>query len=167
MNLHLTWLITLLAVLAALAAAIPGVRRSTGLKLDKPWPLEAKRPLLSEPERILYARLTQAFPQQIVLAQVQLLQALRFKRGSWNAAIANRISQLSVDFLIVKPDTSIIAAVELNDSSHERATRQAADARKVHALKSAGIPLVRFRVKQMPDVPSIQAAFAQASGEPT
>jgi very-short-patch-repair endonuclease len=67
----------------------------------------------------------------------------------------------------VKPDTSIIAAVELDDASHARAKRQAADARKAHALKSAGIPLVRFRVKHMPDVPSIQAAFAQASGEPT
>jgi very-short-patch-repair endonuclease len=165
MTAHFAWLIALLATLATLAAAIPGVRRSTGLTLDKPWPLEAKRPLLTEPERILYARLAQAFPQQIVLAQVQLLQALRFKRGAWNAAIANRISQLSVDFLIVKPDMSIIAAVELDDASHERAQRRAADARKVHALKSAGIPLVRFRVKQIPDVPSIQAALAQASGE--
>jgi len=167
MNPYLPWLIAFLVIVAALAAAIPGVRRSAALRLDKPWPLEAKHPLLTQPERILYARLAQAFPQQIVLVQVQLLQALRFKRGAWNAAIANRISQLSVDFLIVKPDTSIIAAVELDDASHARAKRQAADARKAHALKSAGIPLVRFRVKHMPDVPSIQAAFAQASGEPT
>jgi hypothetical protein len=59
-------------------------------------------------------------PQQLVLPQVQLLQALRFRRCRWNAGMMNRISQLSVDFLIVKQDTSIVAAVELDDSSHHR-----------------------------------------------
>jgi hypothetical protein len=72
-----------------------------------------------------------------------LPQALRFKRGHWNAGIANQASQLSVDFLIVKPDTSIVAAVELDDASHDRQDRRAADTRKAHALRSAGIPLLR------------------------
>jgi hypothetical protein len=47
----------------------------------KPWPLEAKRQLLTERERALYEWLVQAFPNHIVLAQVQLLQVLNFKRG--------------------------------------------------------------------------------------
>jgi len=72
----------------------------------------------------------------------------------------NRISQLSLDFLIARPDTSIIAAVELDDSSHLRSDRQDADARKGHALESAGVPLIRWRVGKIPDVASIKSAVA-------
>lgn len=161
MNPHLLGLLVVLLVLAALAAAL-GMRRRTGPELDQPWPLEPKDTLLTESEQRLYRRLVEALPQHLVLPQVQLLQALRFKRGRWNAGIANRISQLSVDFLIVKPDTSIVAAVELDDTSHARQNRQAADARKTHALKSAGIPLLRWTVRQIPDVPAITAALAKA-----
>jgi len=35
--------------------------------------------------------LVQALPQHRVFTQVQLLQMLRFKRGRWNASIANRM----------------------------------------------------------------------------
>jgi len=38
-----------------------------------------------------------------------LLQVLNFKRGHRTHAIRNRISQLSLDFLILNPDTSIVA----------------------------------------------------------
>lgn len=75
---------------------------------------------------------------------MQLLQAVRFKRGTRNQSVLNRISQLSIDFLIVRPDTSIVAAVELDDGSHRRAARRDADARKTHALGAAGIPLIRW-----------------------
>jgi hypothetical protein len=40
----------------------------------------------------------------------------------------NRISQLSIDFLIAGPDTRIIAAIKLDDSSHDRRDRRDADA---------------------------------------
>lgn len=95
-----------------------------------------------------------------MLTQVQLARVLRFKRGQRNRAVWNRISQLSLDFLIARPDTSIIAAVELDDSSHLRADRQDADARKGHALESAGVPLIRWQVGNMPDVASIKSAVA-------
>ena len=157
MNPHFLWPLAAFLVLAGIAAAL-GTRRRTGPDLKTPWPLEAKASVLTDPEQILFGRLRQALPQHLIFPQVQLQQAVRFKRGSWNAAIANRISQLSIDFLIVKPDTSIVAAVELDDSSHERKSRQAADARKVHALKCAGIPLLRFNVRQIPEVSAIAAA---------
>ena len=73
--------------------------------------------------------------------------------------IANRISQLSMDFLVVRADTSIVAAIEHDDGSHDRERRRIADARKTHALKSAGIPVVRWNVRQMPDVAAIEAAI--------
>jgi hypothetical protein len=80
----------------------------------KPWPLEAKRQLLSERERALYQGLVQALPNQVVLAQVQLLQVLNLKRGTRTQAIANRFEQLSLDFQIVNPDTSIVAIKDIH-----------------------------------------------------
>ena len=65
----------------------------------------------SEPEQVLYRRLVEALPDYLVLPQVQLVRVVRFKRGQGDRAVWNRISQLSIDFLIAKPDTSIVAAV--------------------------------------------------------
>jgi len=160
MNAHLLWPLGLLVALAMIAAALGKRRHRGGPGLDRLWPLEPKRALLSEPEQVFYRRLLEACPQHIVLCQVQLIQALRFKRGGWSASLANRISQLSIDFLIVRPDTSIVAAVELDDGSHERADRRAADARKAHALKSAGVPLLRWHTRHMPGVQAIGTALA-------
>ena len=90
---------------------------------------------------------------------MQLLQVLNFKRGQRTQAIQNRISQLSLDFLILNPDTSIVAAVELDDATHGRENRRQADARKDHALKSAGVPLIRWSAKSLPDEAAIFAAI--------
>jgi len=95
----------------------------------------------------------------MVLAQVQLLQVLNFQRGRRSPGILNRISQLSLDFLILNPDTSIVMAVELDDATHSRESRRQADARKSHALQSAGIPLVRWNAKSLPDTAGILAAL--------
>src|SRR6185437_9717908 len=110
---------------------------------------------------VLYRRLVHALPGHIVLAQVQLMQALRFKRGARNISVFNQICQLSVDFLVLNPDTSIVTVVELDDATHGRADRQKADARKTHALWSAGIPLLRWHVGKMPDSAAIGAAIAE------
>jgi very-short-patch-repair endonuclease len=153
---------TLLIVLAV-AAAILGAF-ATKLKprdglFSKPWPLEAKRQLLTERERALFQRLVQTLPNHIVLAQVQLLQVLNFQRGKRTQAILNRFNQLSLDFLILNPDTSIVAAVELDDATHAREASRQADARKDHALKSAGVPLIRWNAKNLPDRVAILAAI--------
>ncbi len=125
----------------------------------QPWPLEAKRQVLTDRERVLYQRLVEALPSHIVLAQVQLLQLLKFKGGKRSYAIFNRISQLSLNFVILKPDTSIMAAIELDDATREREDRRRADVRKTHALKSAGIPLIRWQAKRLPDASTIRATL--------
>lgn len=148
-------LVLVAAVLGVLAAKL----KPRDGALDTPWPREAKRQLLSERERALYQRLVQTLPSHIVLAQVQLLQVLNFQRGRRTHAIRNRISQLSLDFLILNPDTSIVAAVELDDSTHAREDRRQADARKNHALQSAGVSLIRWNAKSLPDAAGILAAL--------
>lgn len=152
-----------LAIVLVVAAAVlmmlaPRIRPREDL-FAKPWPLEAKPQLLSEPERALYQRLVKSLPNHIVLAQVQLLQVLNFKRGHRTHAILNRISQLSLDFLILNIDTSIVAAVELDDATHALENRLRADDRRAHALQSAGVPLIRWKTNSVPD----RAAILEAS----
>jgi hypothetical protein len=144
------------AVVISLVLKAPRPRDGS---LAGPWPLEAKRQLLSERERALYQRLVEALPNHIVLAQVQLLQLLKFKGGRRGYAIFNRISRLSLDFVVLMPDTSIVAAIELDDATHEREDRRRADARKNHALRSADIPLIRWQAKSLPDAAAIRAAL--------
>ena len=151
-------LIGLVFILAFLAVLATKLKPRDGV-FSKPWPLEVKRHLLTERERALYQRLVQTLPNHIVLAQVQLLQVLNFKRGQRTQAIFNRFNQLSIDFLIINPDTSIVAAVELDDATHASEKRRQADARKDHALKSAGVPLIRWNAKNLPDRVAILAAI--------
>jgi very-short-patch-repair endonuclease len=125
--------------------------------IEEAWPFYAKKPL-SEPEQVLYFRLVEALPEHIILAQVQLSRLLGVKKGNNNATWNNRINRMSVDFVVCNKDSSIVAAIELDDSTHQREDRQSADAKKDKALSSAGVRIVRWHVKSIPDVTAIQIA---------
>jgi hypothetical protein len=126
------------------------------------WPFYAKRPL-TNPEQVLYHRLVRALPEQIVLAQVQVSQVLGVKKGhnfhSWN----NRINRLSYDFVICAKDATVMAAVELDDKTHERSDRKATDEKKNKATAAAGVRLVRWNVKALPDEAAIRSALTTAA----
>lgn len=150
-----------LVVLAVLAVAIVVLkRRAYSGASDAPWPFYAKKPL-SQPEQVLYHRLVAAMPECIVLAQVQLSQVLGVKKGfnfhEWN----NRINRMSLDFLVCLKDSTIVAAVELDDKTHEKAPRVEADAKKERALSAAGVVLVRWNVSALPDENAIRQTFAK------
>lgn len=119
------------------------------------WPFYIKRPL-SQPEQVLYHRLVRALPDHIVLAQVQVSRVLGVKKGSnfheWN----NRINRLSYDFVVCGKDASVIAAIELDDKSHESAARGKTDAKKSKASADAGLRLIRWHVKTLPDEEAIR-----------
>ena len=150
-----------LVVLVVLAVAFLVLkRRATTGAGDTPWPFYAKKPL-SQPEQVLYHRLVAAMPECIVLAQVQLSQVLGVKKGfnfhEWN----NRINRMSLDFLVCLKDSTVVAAVELDDKTPERASRVEADAKKEKALSAAGIALVRWNVAALPDENAIRQAVAK------
>ncbi|KNZ34573.1 MAG: hypothetical protein AD742_00665 [Methylibium sp. NZG] len=125
-----------------------------------PWPFYAKRPL-SQPEQVLYHRLVKALPEHIVLAQVQVSRVLGVKKGfsfhEWN----NRINRLSYDFVVCGKDSTVLAAIELDDKSHESTARAETDKRKERATSAANVQLIRWHVKSLPDQAAIQAAFAK------
>ncbi|MBP9215575.1 MAG: DUF2726 domain-containing protein, partial [Agitococcus sp.] len=53
----------------------------------------------------------------------------------------------------------ILAAIELDDSSHDQAERIKADSKKDKALQSAGVPIIRWPVKGMPQPQQLRADF--------
>lgn len=155
MSVNVSLLILGVAVIAMILIA---KIRSNGGHVDSIWPYYAKRPL-SQPEQVLYFRLVQALPERIILAQVQLSRMLGVKKGNNYQAWLNRINRMSADFVICKKDYSIVAVIELDDASHQRDDRRAADAKKDQALSSAGIRIVRWQTTSMPDVTMIQSIF--------
>jgi len=114
---------------------------------------------LTDIEQVLYHRLTEALPDSFVLAQVQVSRIVGIHQGPLWQTWFNKISRKSVDFLICRSDFSIAAAIELDDSSHDHEQRRLADADKNTALNGAGIKIVRWRVKSLPSVDLIRAAF--------
>lgn len=150
--------LVLLAVVALVFVILK--KRSSSSSGDAPWPFYAKKPL-TQPEQVLYHRLVSAMPECIVLAQVQLSRVLGVKKGfnfrEWN----NRIDRMSLDFLVCLKDSTVVAAVELDDKTHEKASRIEADAKKEKALAAAGVALIRWQVSALPDENAIRLALAK------
>lgn len=146
-------------ILVAIAVAILKKRGLWGAG-ETVWPFYAKKPF-TQPEQVLYHRLVTALPECIVLAQVQLSRVLGVKKGFNFRAWNNRINRMSLDFLVCLKDSTIVAAVELDDKTHEKASRIEADAKKEKALAAAGVALVRWHVSALPDEATIRQAFAK------
>ena len=147
-------------VLILLIVAVVGFlailkRRNRAAAGPSPWPFYVKR-LLTQPEQILYHRLVNSLPRHVVLAQVQMSRVLGVKKGfrfhEWN----NRINRMSYDFVICDKAATVIAAIELDDKSHESEHRRDSDAKKSKATTDAGLRLVRWHVKSLPDELTIQ-----------
>ena len=153
-----TGVIVVLVLIVCLPVLSSLVRR--GSRVRGEWPFYAKRPL-SQPEQVLYHRLVQALPDRIVLAQVQVSRVLGVKKGfnfyEWN----NRIDRMSYDFVVCAKDSSVLAVIELDDKSHGSESRQKADARKDRATSAAGIRMIRWNVKALPDQDVIREAFLE------
>lgn len=153
----------LLVALAVIVLVV--VLKTQSGKGHAAWPFYSKKPL-TKPEQVLYHRLVKALPECIVLAQVQLSRFLGVSRGENFAQWNNRINRLSIDFLVCLKDSTVVAAIELDDSSHDRLHRKEADSRKERAITSAGIPLLRWSVKDLPSESAIQAAIRERTASP-
>jgi NOL1/NOP2/fmu family ribosome biogenesis protein len=155
-------LLSIVLVLFALAFIALIILKQRGMLGGEtsPWPFYAKRPL-SQPEQVLYHRLVKALPEHIVLAQVQVSRVLGVKKGfkfhEWN----NRINRLSYDFVVCAKDSTVLAAIELDDKSHETTSRAETDKKKENATSAANVQLIRWHVKSLPDHAAIQTAFAK------
>lgn len=160
-------MIDLALILLVFIAAIVGLfffaNNKRGEALEGEWPFYAKKPL-TNPEQVLYLRLVEALPEHIVLAQVSLSRLLGVERGRNFQAWNNRINRMSADFVICNKDATVVAVIELDDSSHEYAHRKVADAKKDKALRAAGLRLVRWQARTIPDKAAIRAELVVPTG---
>lgn len=154
-----TLLVVLLFLVLAILLLAFAKKRGLASAGKGPWPFYVKKPL-SQPEQVLFHRLVRALPEHMVLAQVQVSRVLGVKKGSpfneWN----NRINRLSYDFIVCSKDSAVLAAIELDDKSHDREDRSVTDAKKDKASADAGLRVIRWHVKSMPDEQAIQREFA-------
>jgi hypothetical protein len=147
--------ILLLLLVVAVVALLVAKRLGLLGGASGTWPFYVKRPL-SQPEQVLYHRLVRALPEHIVLAQVQVSRVLGVKKGSafheWN----NRINRLSYDFVVCAKDSTVIAAIELDDKTHESASRTRTDEKKNKASADAGLRLLRWQARSLPSEQAIR-----------
>jgi very-short-patch-repair endonuclease len=125
-------------------------------------PVTAK-PLLSQPEQLLYGRLVRAFPGHVILAQVVLSQLLVVDRADLNGSAhstADGFRQLVADFVVCAPDFTAVAVVELEDPAHARNAQRERDQRKDRFLQEAGIKVIRFTVSDIPSEAALRALVA-------
>jgi hypothetical protein len=124
---------------------------------DTPWPVAA-RGLMSEREKSLYQNLISLYPDHKIFVQVALSQLVDVARDHpERMAIRARFKQLVADFVLCRPDLTIVAVIELDDRTHLRADRKRADARKSKALADAGLRLVRIPAGAIPPIGKLRA----------
>jgi hypothetical protein len=133
------------------------------LRESENWPLLAA-PVLTAREREFHRLLMSEYPDHLVFVQVALSQLITVIPGVLNAEwIRSRYKQLVADFVLCRMDYSIVAVIELDDSSHQRADRLDADRRKTTAVQSAGLRLVRIPPGPLPDRARLRGLIARDS----
>lgn len=152
-------LIAALAVLAAIVFAgrsrpVDQEPASTPVRGDEleVWPF-APMPFMTDSEVRFFARLQEALPEHFIFAQVQLSRLIQATDQADQKFWFNRICRMSADYVVVHRDAQrILAVIELDDWTHERPDRRRADAKKDKAIQSAGLPMLRFDGRKMPEV---------------
>lgn len=145
-------LILLIAVCiaAVVAAKVLTARKRGDATPDEPhFPYESQ-PLLSNAEASFLRVLDLAVDGRArVFAKVRLADLIATKRGLSNSERAkafNRIQSKHVDFVLCDPDTLIpLAALELDDRSHERNDRRERDDFVDRACAAASLHVIHMR----------------------
>lgn len=116
-------------------------------------PYERTERLLSAAEYSFLGALRLAVANKYdIFPKVRLLDVVNVKAGAGRQAAFNRVQSKHLDFLLCDRDTSRpILAIELDDSTHQRAERKVRDAFLEEVLEVVGLPAVRFPVTRAYD----------------
>ena len=153
-------LLAVAVVLLVVVAAAGWLLRS--LSPAKPKDSYRRKPLLSQNEKDFYRALVAAVGRDaIIFAQVPIGSFATPKRGSENYQGArNRIDRKTVDFVLIDPQSlDPIAAIEVDDRSHESERAKARDALVNAVLKDIDLRLHRFPASRTYSPVSIRAAL--------
>lgn len=147
-------IIIAIVILAFRKKGIKAARATNGINHDAYYSVKP----LTKTEQIFYKALKTNLPEYIILAQVDLKRVIRTKYEA-SKADYSRMAQLSLDYLICRQDFSIVAAIELDDPSHDSPTRRARDEKKDAILRAAKIDLIRWDVRRAPTSADIKRRF--------
>jgi hypothetical protein len=144
-----------LIILFAIVAVLPTLLKlfQSGKKPAQSFPFQSQGKLFTPAERSFLGVLDQVVGDSFrVFGKVRLADVIKPKPGmtrSARQAAFNQIQSKHLDFVVCDPgDLSIQFAVELDDSSHNKPSRQSRDAFLEQAMAAAEIPLFRFPVKK-------------------
>ncbi len=145
------WFVLLgVVVLLVAAVLLKGKRKARTDADDDGHPYEIKGPLFSPAERSFYGVLAKAVKgEAVVFGKVRVADVLQPSRGmekkAWWKAFS-LISSKHFDYVICAPDTlSVLAVIELDDSSHSGDRRTKRDRFLEDACSGAGLKLYRFK----------------------
>lgn len=104
-------------------------------------------PLFTKAELNFYRYLVKAVGgRAVVFGKVRIADVIQPKqsiKGSKRTEVLAKIAQKHFDFVIVHPESmEVIAAIELNDTSHKQKDRAERDKLVRDAMKSSNIPLI-------------------------
>ncbi len=126
---------------------------------QKFWPYHARK-VLSAPQLLLYRRLVKALPECMVLAALPLAKVIAVKRTAYSENWMNRIAPKSLDFVVCRPDSSVLAAILLEGPSGDDPYSAQADRFTDNALAAAGIALLRWNAAELPSESQIRQLIA-------
>jgi hypothetical protein len=129
------------------------------------YPYLLRDDFLTPAERSLYGVMNGILQGKAIICPKVRLGDLFFvtRDASSNQASRNRIERKHVDFVLCDPATmKPLAAVELDDKSHEAQHRKERDHFVDGVFEAAGLPLIRITAKRQYNVAEIGAQLTQA-----
>lgn len=120
-------------------------------------PYYRRGPLLSQGEAAFYRVLRLAVGRHYHVAfKARLADLITCSDSAWDEGFGHMIARHHVDFVLCDyRTTEVIAAIELDDRSHDKAGRRRRDAFLNDALDAAKIPLIRIRAAARYDVQEV------------
>lgn len=149
MNLHQLFPLLAVLVFVFVLISIAGFFK----KLGTAYPYERIEKLFSPAERSFLGVLEENFGRDYaILGKLRLADIIRVRKGLSNSArtsALNRITSKHVDFALCDLATrEVIGVIELDDASHQKASRQRRDEFVDKALETAGVPVVHITARK-------------------
>ncbi len=129
-----------------------------------PYPFRVRDDFLSRAEQSFYMVLRNMMGDHLVICpKVSLGDLFYVTKPNENKGVRNRIDRKHVDFLICEPKTMKPRfAIELDDSSHQRADREERDEFVNSVFNAADLPLLHIPVRNSYSTEDLGVLFKQA-----
>lgn len=142
----LFWMLVIVLLVGGLAVFLMSQQKGRGAKGSF-----VKKRLTTPNEQAMYWRLVEAFPhpEYIVLVQVSFGALLKAREGASRYSFSQKIA----DFVVTDKSFTVLAVVELDDSSHRG--KEGRDAQRDAMLIEAGYKVLRY--PRIPDASKLRS----------